>query len=151
MEKQKLTCDNMNWSHFAPRKRYIKDESGQVVGTRYDRLFIGLRPAGRPWLEARYTGDEPVSVFMLGNKNVVFTHRAGDTTVYANSKRGAQAAEYLKYYVKQLASEKGITATVTDVDDLPTQTITRASTGGVDSLDAAIAAACMRSVDDLGI
>lgn len=151
MEKQKLTAGNMTWSHFSPRKRYIKDESGATVGTRYDRLFVGWSPAGRAWLESRYTGVEPVNIFILGNKNVVFTHRAGDDVVYTNRRAGAQAREYIKFYVERLATEKGITATVVEVDDLPTQTITRASTGGIDSLDDAIAAACARNVDDLGI
>lgn len=151
MEKQKLTADNMNWGHFASRKRYIKDESGATIGTRYDRLFAGFRPAGRVWLESHYTGDDPVMVFMLGNKNVVFTHRAGDDVVYANRRAGAQAREYIKYYVNRLAIEKGITATTVEVDDFPTQAITRASAGGVESLDDAIAAACGRDISDLGI
>lgn len=151
MEKKKLTSETMNWGHFAPRKRYIKDDSGTVVETRYDRLFIGLRPAGRAWLEAHYSGDMPVMVFMLGHNNVVFLHRAGEATVYVNSKAGAQAREYVKFYVERLASEKGINAETVAVDDLPTQTIIRTSVGGVDSLDAAIAAACGRTVADLGI
>lgn len=151
MEKKKLTADNMTWSHFAPRKRYIKDESGATIGTRYDRLFVGWRPAGRAWLESRYTGDEPVLVFMLGDKNVVFTHREGDDVIYTNRRAGAQAREYIKFYVKRQEVEKGLIVKIVEVDDLPTQTITRASAGGIDSLDDAIAAACARSVDDLGI
>ena len=150
-KRQKLTADKMTWDHFDSRKRYIKDDAGVVVGTRYDRLFIGLRPAGRAWLESHYTGDAPVMVFMLGNKNVVFLHRVGDSTIYVNSKAGAQAREYIKFYVARLASEKGINAETVAVDDLPTQTIIRTSVGGVDSLDAAIAAACGRTVADLGI
>lgn len=146
-----LTKEKMNWGHFAPRKRYIKDESGQVVATRYDRLFIGFTPRGRAWLESHYTGVDPVNVFMLGDKNVVFTHRAGDSVVYANSKAGAQAQEYIKFYIDRLQVEKGIQATVENVDDFPTNVITRSSNGGVDSLDKAIAAACAREIDDLGI
>ena len=42
-----LTRDQMNLTHFSSRKRYIKDESGEVVETKYDRLLIGLRVAGR--------------------------------------------------------------------------------------------------------
>lgn len=147
----KLNKNTMNWSHFAPRKRYIKDEAGQVVGTRYDRLFAGFRPAGRAWLESHYTGDAPVMVFMLGDKNVVFTHRADDATVYANRKAGAQAREYIAFYVNALKAEKNIDATVVEVDDFPSNVITRNSTGGVDSLDKAIAVACGRDIDDLGI
>lgn len=152
--REKLTAANMTWKHFESRKRYIKDESGTVVETRYDRLFIGLRPAGRAWLEARYTGDAPVMVFMLGDKNVVFTHRQGDATVYTNRKAGAQAQEYIKFYAAQLAQTLNCDVAnidVVPVDDLPTQTIQRQARGGVDSLDAAIAAACGRTVDDLGI
>lgn len=144
-----LTSNNMNWGHFAPRKRYIKDETGQVCGTKYDRLLIGLRPAGRPWLESHYTGDEPVMVFMLGDKNVVFAHRAGDAIVYVNNRAGVQAQEYIKFYISRLESEKGIHADTVAVEDFPTNVSTR--TGGVDSLDAAIAAACGRNVEDLGI
>ncbi len=147
-----LNAGNMTWKHWSPRKRYIKNkETGAVESTAYDRLLIGLRPAGRAWLESHYTGDEPVTVFMLGVQNVVLCHRAGDSVVYVNRKAGAQAQEYVKFYIERLQVEKGITATTELVDDLPTQTITRTSTGGVDSLDAAIAAACARSVDDLGI
>lgn len=152
--REKLTATNMSWKHFESRKRYIKDESGKVTETRYDRLFIGLRPVGRAWLEAHYTGEAPVMVFMLGDKNVVFTHRRGDATVYTNRKAGAQAQEYIKFYVAQLAHTLNCDITeinVIPVDDLPTQTIQRQARGGVDSLDAAIAAACGRTVEDLGI
>lgn len=153
MEKEtknkKLTAATMNWGHFAPRKRYIKDESGKVTETRYDRLLIGLRPAGREWLESHYAGDEPVTVFMLGNKNVVFAHRPGDDVVYVNSKAGAQAQEYTTFYIERLKSEKNIEARIEKVDDFPTQVIQR--TGGVSSLDEAIATACNRTVEDLGI
>lgn len=141
----------MNWGDFAPRKRYEKNESGAVIGTHYDRLFAGFRPAGRAWLESRYQGDAPVMVFMLGDKNVVFTHRDGDSVVYVNNKAGAQAREYIKYYVDRLQVEKGIQAETVMVDDLPTNVITRTGTGGVDSLDKAIAAACARDVSELGI
>lgn len=149
--REKLTADNMNWGHFEARKRYIKNEEGEVIGTRYDRLFIGLRPAGRAWLEARYTGDQPVMVFMLGNKNVVFTHREGEATVYANKKAGTQAREYLKFYVAKLGEQLGTQITVTEVEDLPTQTIQRNSTAKAKNLAEVIAAACGREVEDLGI
>lgn len=151
MEKKKLTSDNMTWSHFAPRKRYLKNDDGVVVGARYDRLFIGLRPAGRAWLESHYSGDGNVMVLMLGHNNVVFLHREGESTVFVNSKAGAQAREYINFYIKRLDLEKGIKAVTIPVDDLPTQTIIRTRAGGVDSLDAAIAAACGRDIADLGI
>lgn len=148
-----LLASDMTWHDLSsPLKRYKKNkDTGAVESTFYSKLFIGFRPAGRAWLESHYAGDDPVMVFMLGNKNVVFTHRAGDDVVYTNRRAGAQAREYIKFYINRLAIEKGIAATTIDVDDFPTQTITRASAGGVDSLDDAIAAACSRSVDDLGI
>ena len=139
-----LTRQNMNWGHFATRKRYIKDETGAVVGARYDRILIGWRPAGRPWLEKRYSGDDPVMIFILGDKNVVFTHRKGDDKVYVNQHAGSQALEYAAFYSEQAGAEQVF------VDDLPTGEKTRQS-GQVNSLEDAIAKACGMNIDDLGI
>lgn len=151
---EKLTRNNMTWAHFAPRKRYIKNDAGETIETRYDRLFIGLRPAGRAWLENKYTGDDAVMVFMLGQNTVVFTHKKGETTIYVNSKAGAQAREYVAFYRAQVAKAEFLGAEsieLVEVDDFPTQVIQRTPRVGVESLDAAIEAACMRNVEGLEI
>lgn len=115
-----LTRNNMNLTHFASRKRYIKDESGAVVETRYDRLLIGLRVAGRDWLESHYdNGDDVITVFMLGDKNVVFVHKKNDRTMYVNRQAGAQAMEYAHYWAEHNDCE------IEFVDDLPTAVHTR--------------------------
>ena len=126
-----LTRDQMNLTHFSSRKRYIKDESGEVVETKYDRLLIGLRVAGRDWLESHYDDPEAiVTTFMLGDKNIVFTYRKGDSVMYVNRKAGAQAMEYAHYWADKNYCE------MVFVDDLPTAIHTR--TGGgkkVESMD----------------
>ncbi len=138
-----LTRDQMNLTHFSSRKRYIKDESGQVVETRYDRLLIGLRVAGRDWLASHYDNqDDIVTTFMLGDKNIVFTYRKGDSVMYVNRKAGAQAMEYAHYWADKNYCE------MVFVDDLPTAIHTR--TGGgkkVESMDDLIEKSLATSVD----
>lgn len=144
--REKLTRHNMTWSHLtSPRKRYIKDESGKVVGATYDRLWFGWQPSARPWLANKYTGTTPVMLFMLGDKNIVFVHQEGAGTMYVNRAAGAQAMEYVHFY----ADKTG--ASIEYCDDLPTAVHTRNGGAKVDSLEAAIAAACGRQVEDLGI
>lgn len=112
-----LTYDKINLSHFASRKRYRKDDTGTTVCVGYDRLLIGLRVKGREWLESHYTnaGDTDIAtVFMLGDKNVVFTWMKGDATMYVNTNAGAQAMEYAKYWATANGCEMEF------VDDLPT-------------------------------
>ena len=119
-----LTRTNMNLSHFASRKRYIKDDTGVVVETRYDRLLIGLRVQGREWLESHYdNGDDIITVFMLGDKNVIFTHKKGDRTMYVNRQAGAQAMEYAHYWADNNYCDMEF------VDDLPTAIHTRQGGG----------------------
>lgn len=138
-----LTRDQMNLTHFSSRKRYIKDESGQVVETKYDRLLIGLRVAGRDWLASHYDNqDDIVTTFMLGDKNIVFTYRKGDSVMYVNRKAGAQAMEYAHYWADHNYCE------MVFVDDLPTAIHTR--TGGgkkVESMDDLIEKSLATSVD----
>lgn len=138
-----LTRDQMNLTHFSSRKRYIKDESGQVVETRYDRLLIGLRVAGRDWLASHYDNqDDIVTTFMLGDKNIVFTYRKGDSVMYVNRKAGAQAMEYAHYWADNNDCE------MVFVDDLPTAIHTR--TGGgrkVESMDDLIEKSLATDVD----
>lgn len=138
-----LTRDQMNLTHFSSRKRYIKDESGEVVETKYDRLLIGLRVAGRDWLESHYDDPEAiVTTFMLGDKNIVFTYRKGDSVMYVNRKAGAQAMEYAHYWADKNYCE------MVFVDDLPTAIHTR--TGGgkkVESMDDLIEKSLATSVD----
>lgn len=132
-----LTRHNMNLTHFASRKRYIKDpETGEVVETRYDRLLIGLRVQGRKWLESHYGNtDRVVTVFMLGNKNVIFTYGKNDRVMYVNCNAGAQAMEYAHYWSTQNDCE------IEFVNDLPTATkarpqVTRTAKTMEDLLDA---------------
>lgn len=138
-----LTRDQINLTHFASRKRYIKDESGQVVETKYDRLLIGLRVAGRDWLESHYDNqDDIVTTFMLGDKNIVFTYRKGDSVMYVNRKAGSQAMEYAHYWADKNDCE------MVFVDDLPTAIHTR--TGGgkkVESMDDLIEKSLATDVD----
>ena len=138
-----LTRNEMNLTHFASRKRYIKDETGQVVKTRYDRLLIGLRVAGRDWLESHYDdADAIVNTFMLGDKNIVFTYKKGDRVMYVNRKAGAQAMEYAHYWAEQNDCE------MVFVDDLPTAVHTR--TGGgkkVETMDDLIEKSLATDVD----
>lgn len=138
-----LTRDQMNLTHFSSRKRYIKDESGQVVETKYDRLLIGLRVAGRDWLASHYDNqDDIVTTFMLGDKNIVFTYRKGDSVMYVNRKAGTQAMEYAHYWADKNYCE------MVFVDDLPTAIHTR--TGGgkkVDSMEDLIEKSLTTSVD----
>lgn len=138
-----LTRQNMNLSHFSARKRYIKNDAGEVVETRYDRLLVGLRVAGRPWLESHY--DDPdaiVTTFMLGDKNIVFTYKKLDRVMYVNRKAGAQAMEYAHYWADSNDCE------MVFVDDLPTAVHTR--TGGgrkVESMDDLIEKALGSDID----
>lgn len=132
-----LTRHNMNLTHFASRKRYIKDpETGEVVETRYDRLLIGLRVEGREWLESHYADTERVvSVFMLGDKNVIFAYGKNDRTMYVNRNAGAQAMEYAHYWATKNDCEMEF------VDDFPTAvkaraTVTRSAKTMEDLLDA---------------
>ena len=116
-----LTRHNMNLTHFTSRKRYIKDpETGEVVETRYDRLLIGLRVQGREWLESHYGDtDRVVTVFMLGDKNVIFTYGKNDRVMYVNRNAGAQAMEYAHFWATQNDCEMEF------VNDLPTAVKTR--------------------------
>ena len=138
-----LTRNEMNLTHFASRKRYIKDETGQVVETRYDRLLVGLRVAGRDWLESHYDdADAIVTTFMLGDKNIVFTYKKGDRVMYVNRKAGTQAMEYAHYWAEQNDCE------MVFVDDLPTAVHTR--TGGgkkVETMDDLIEKSLATDVD----
>lgn len=138
-----LTRDQMNLTHFSSRKRYIKDESGEVVETRYDRLLIGLRVAGRDWLASHYDNqDDIVTTFMLGDKNIIFTYRKGDSVMFVNRKAGAQAMEYAHYWADKNDCE------MTFVDDLPTAVHTR--TGGghkVESMEDLIEKSLATDVD----
>lgn len=116
--------------HFSTRKRYIKDDSGKVVDTQYDRLLVGLRVGGRDWLESHYSdSDSVVLVFMLGVKNVVFTYKQGDSVMYANKNAGAQAKEYISWWADKNQCE------VVEVEDLPTADHTRQSTKKVKTLE----------------
>lgn len=138
-----LLRQNMTLEHFGSRKRYIKDESGRTVGTKYDRLLVGLRVAGRNWLESHYNNqDDIITIFMLGDKNVVFTYRKGDSVMYVNRKAGAQALEYAHYWADNNGCE------MVFVDDLPTAIHTR--TGGgkkVESMDDLIEKSLATDVD----
>lgn len=112
-----LTYDKINLSRFASRKRYRKDDTGTTVCVGYDRLLIGLRVIGRAWLESHYTDaseTDIATVFMLGDKNVVFTWMKGDYKMYVNRNAGAQAMEYAKYWANANGCEMEF------VDDLPT-------------------------------
>ena len=127
----------MNLTHFASRKRYIKEpETGKVVATKYDRLLIGLRVQGREWLESHYDDtDRVVTVFMLGDKNVIFTYGKNDRVMYVNRNAGAQAMEYAHYWATQNDCE------IEFVSDLPTadkarRTVTRTAKTMEDLLDA---------------
>lgn len=134
-----LTCDKINLTHFSSRKRYKKDESGTTVCVGYDRLLVGLRVSGRPWLESHYANpDDIVTVFMLGDKNVVFAHKKGDGVVYVNRKAGAQAMEYAKYWAQESSAE------IDYVDDLPTAEHTRQSKAPK-SLDDLVESAMMKA------
>lgn len=136
-----LTYDKMNLTHFASRKRYHKDENGVVVSTSYDRLLIGLRVAGRDWLESHYENtDSVVTVFMLGDKNVVFTHLKGDTVMYVNRNCGTQAMEYAKYWANTTGTE------MVFVEDLPTAEKTQ-RTSTPKTLDDLVEQAMMKDVD----
>lgn len=132
-----LTRHNMNLTHFASRKRYIKDpDTGEVVETRYDRLLIGLRVEGREWLESHYADTERVvTVFMLGDKNVIFTYGKNDRVMYVNRNAGAQAMEYAHYWATHNDCEMEF------VNDLPTAVkarpqVTRTAKTMEDLLDA---------------
>ena len=132
-----LTRHNMNLTHFASRKRYIKDaDTGEVVETRYDRLLIGLRVEGREWLESHYADTERVvTVFMLGDKNVIFTYGKNDSVMYVNRNAGAQAMEYAHYWATHNDCEMEF------VNDLPTAVkarpqVTRTAKTMEDLLDA---------------
>lgn len=132
-----LTRNNMNLTHFASRKRYIKDpETGEVLETRYDRLLIGLRVQGRDWLESHYADTERVvTVFMLGDKNVIFAYGKNDRVMYVNRNAGAQAMEYAHYWATQNDCEMEF------VNDLPTAVkarpqVTRSAKTMEDLLDA---------------
>lgn len=109
-----LTYDKINLSHFASRKRYKTDDNGNKVIS-YDRLLIGLRVAGRDWLESHYDdSDAVVTTFMLGDKNVVFTWLKGATKMFVNRNAGTQAMEYAKYWAETNGCEMEF------VDDFPT-------------------------------
>lgn len=134
-----LTCDKMKLSHFESRKRYKKDESGTSVCAGYDRLTVGLRVAGRPWLESHYEDRESIVLtFMLGDKNVVFTWMKGATTMFVNRNAGIQAMEYAKFWAKNNGCEMEF------VDDFPTAE--RASRGSAPkTLDDLVESAMMKA------
>ena len=135
--KQDITIE-----HFNTRKRYIKDDSGQVVETQYDRLLVGLRVGGRPWLEAHYQdSDSVVLVFMLGVKNVVFTYKQGDSVMYVNKNAGAQAREYIGWWSEKNDCE------VVEVEDLPTAVHSRQSTKKVATLEDLCSKAINTTID----
>lgn len=135
--KQDITLD-----HFSTRKRYDKDDSGQVVGTHYDKLLVGLRVGGRPWLEAHYQdSDSVVLVFMLGDKNVVFTYKQGDSVMYINKNAGAQAREYIAWWSEKNDCE------VVEVEDLPTADHSRQSTKKVTTLEDLCSKAINTTID----
>lgn len=143
-----LTRHNMNLTHFASRKRYIKDpETGEVVETRYDRLLIGLRVQGREWLESHYAdSDRVVSVFMLGDKNVIFTYGKNDRVMYVNRNAGSQAMEYAHYWATQNDCE------IEFVDDLPTAVKTRnAGTRSAKTMEDLLDATAVESRIDCGL
>ena len=143
-----LTRHNMNLTHFASRKRYIKDpETGEVVETRYDRLLIGLRVQGREWLESHYGDtDRVVTVFMLGDKNVIFTYGKNDRVMYVNRNAGAQAMEYAHYWATQNDCEMEF------VDDLPTAVKTRnTGTRSVRTMEDLLDATAVESRIDCGL
>lgn len=131
----------ITFQDFAPRYRYIKDEDGNVIEKRLDRVFATYRAGGRAWLESHYNEDDQVQVFMLGHKNVVFCHKKGAPRVIANNGACQQAREYVKWYCNQagIDYESGVDW----VDDLPTVSHTRARSGfgAVNSIDSLIAAA----------
>ena len=138
----------MNLTHFASRKRYIKDpETGEVVETRYDRLLIGLRVQGREWLESHYGDtDRVVTVFMLGDKNVIFTYGKNDRVMSVNRNAGAQAMEYAHYWATQNDCEMEF------VDDLPTAVKTRnTGTRSVRTMEDLLDATAVESRIDCGL
>lgn len=132
---------SMDWSYFATRKRYDKDDAGQVIGSHYERLFTGVKVGGATWDKNNYLskiypdGGEMVYLFMLGSTatqlNVVFVHRKGDGVVYVNSKATTTDRDYARFYAEQAG------ATLVETDELPSRD-TRRATGGrkVDSLEA---------------
>lgn len=138
-----LTRDQIKLSHFSSRPRYRKDEDGNAIGKYYDRLLVGLRVAGRDWLESHYDNqDDVVTTFMLGDKNVVFTYHKGDSVMFVNRKAGVQAMEYAHYWADNNNCE------MVFVDDLPTAIHTR--TGGghkVESMEDLIEKSLATDVD----
>lgn len=135
--KKDITID-----HFSTRKRYIKDDSGAVVETQYDRLLVGLRVGGRAWLESHYTNsDDVVLCFMLGVKNIIFTYKQGDSVMYVNKNAGAQAREYIGWWADKNHCE------VVEVEDLPTAEHTRQSTKKIQSLEDLCEAAIAKTGD----
>lgn len=138
-----LTIEKMNFSHFASRTRAVKNESGEKIGVKYDRLFTGLRVEGRDWLESHYNDKNAVvNVFMLGDKNVVFTHLKGDNKMFVNKNANKQARVYVEFY----ARESGVNDIV-EVDDLPTAIHTRQGAGSVATIDQLIDKALNNDID----
>lgn len=138
-----LTRDQIKLSHFSSRPRYRKDEDGNVIGKYYDRLLVGLRVAGRDWLASHYDNqDDIVTTFMLGDKNIVFTYRKGDSVMFVNRKAGTQAMEYAHYWAISNNCE------MVFVDDLPTAVHTRVGTGHkVESMEDLIEKSLATDVD----
>ena len=58
-------------------------------------------------------------MFMLGDKNVIFTYGKNDRVMYVNCNAGSQAMEYAHYWATQNDCEMEF------VDDLPTAVKTR--------------------------
>ena len=135
--KKDITLD-----HFSTRKRYIKDDSGEVIEKRFDKLLVGLRVGGRGWLESHYTNtDDVVLCFMLGHQNIVFTYKQGDSVMYVNKNAGAQAREYIGWWSDKNGCD------VVEVEDLPTAEHTRQSTKKIATLEDLVESAIAKTGD----
>jgi len=152
-ESLKLNANNMQWSHFSNRPRYDKSDNNRLIG--YDRFICGVLAGGKsqagdllyPFLLNKYQADEVVTIFNLGHKNLVFAHKAGDSTIYVNKNIRAQAVEYVKFYARAVREQVG-EVEIVFVDDFPTAVIQRDGGGTkVDSLEALVNKAMNNNIE----
>lgn len=139
---------SVNWSHFEQRKRKDK-ESGRYY---YERLLLGVvvgteSAARNSYIEnipGLQTGD-CVYVFSLGSKlgqkNILFAHKKGDSVVYANmhSMNQPRAREYIDFYANASGCE------IQAVDWLPT--VFSGTGGKIDSLESALEKAMNSNIE----
>lgn len=116
-----MLVNKMGWDKFADRKRYIKDENGQVIDRKYDRMLGGCLAKNKPWLH-RYQPDDVVTVFQLGD-SIVFTWLKDSNTIYTNANLGGSARQYIDFFKQECNIENEQA-----VNDLPTAQ--RVSRGG---------------------